>query len=64
MFLETDVEFINDGRTEEIMNNREKYSNQIKYIFTEHGYSYKTISGDYYNRFTKAVEIINKLLYN
>lgn len=63
LFLEPDVKFVQDGgRSEEIAANREKYSNQIKKIYEEHGVSYVSISGDYLERFEQAKKLVNELL--
>lgn len=60
LFLEPDVEFVQDGtRTEEIKKNRKKYSNQIKSIFDEKNIKYKCITGNYQERFFKARELID-----
>lgn len=61
LFLEPDVDFIQDGgRSEIIKNNRIKYSNQIKDILNSLNIKYHTIGGDYQSRFKKAVSIINE----
>lgn len=63
LFLEPDVDFIQDGdRNEVIAANREKYSKQIKEIYTKYGFKIETISGDYQQRFEKAVLLINSML--
>ena len=41
---------------------REKYSNQIKELYTKHGFSFKTISGDYVSRFEQAIKLVDELL--
>lgn len=63
IFLEPDVEFIQDGtRNEKIKSDREKYSEQIKHLLRKYGVEFHTIGGDYLNRFNKAKELIeNKL---
>ena len=63
LFLEPDVAFIQDGdRSEEIRNNREKYSDQIKELIHSHGKQFATISGTYEERYEKAVSEVNNLL--
>ncbi len=63
LFLEPDVAFVQDGdRSIEIKDNRKKYSDMIKDIFDSHGREYVVISGDYQERFLKAVEEVNKIL--
>lgn len=60
-FLEPTVAFVQDGtRNEKIMQDREKYSNRIKKLFDEAGYSYVCLSGNYKERFLEAREIIKK----
>lgn len=63
LFLEPDVEFVQDGtRNEAIKKEREKYSSRIKEIYTQAGFKYHIISGDYQERFLKAVELVDKML--
>ena len=63
LFMEPDVAFVQDGdRSIVIRDNRKKYSDQIKEIFKAHGREFVVISGDYQERFVKAVAEINKLL--
>lgn len=64
LFLEPTVDFVQDGtRSKEIANNRKKYSEQIKEIFNSHNVSFEIIDNDnYFDRFEKVKEKINKLL--
>lgn len=63
LFLEPDVTFVQDGdRSEVIAADREKYSNQIKEFYIQHGFNFVTISGNYQERFEKSILLINKLL--
>lgn len=63
LFLEPTVEFVQDGtRSDEIANNREKYSKQIERLFNIYDKIYYCIDGDYLDRFTKAKELIKKHL--
>lgn len=63
LFLETDVEFVQDGdRSEIIAADRQKYSKQIKEFYSQHGFSFLTISGNYQERFEESISLINKLL--
>lgn len=66
LFLEPDVEFVQDGtRNEEIHNDREKYSNQIKELLKDAGITYHSINGNYLERFDKSKKLIEeKLLIN
>ena len=62
LFLEPDVEFVQDGdRSEEIRDNREKYSDQIKKLILSHGKRFVTVSGSYEERYEKAITEVNRL---
>lgn len=62
-FLEPDVTFVQDGtRNEEIRARREQYSERIKEILDEHGFSYTCVKGNYKERFLTIVENIDKVL--
>ena len=62
LFLEPDVEFVQDGdRSEEIRDNREKYSDQIKDLILSHGKRFVTVSGSYEERYEKAIAEVSKL---
>ena len=64
LFLEPDVVFIQDGdRSERIRDNREKYSEQIKELLRLHGKQFIEISGDYDERYKKAVRKVEELLF-
>ncbi len=61
LFLEPTVTFVQDGtRSEEISNDRERYSNQIKALFQEHGIPFVSLDGDYLERFNQAKELIKE----
>lgn len=61
LFLEPTVQFVQDGtRSESIASDREKYSNEIKKLFDNHGIKYHTIDGDYLGRFNKAKMLIEE----
>lgn len=63
LFLEPDVPFVQDGgRSEVIASDREKYSNMIKRLYTEHGFHFEILTGSYQERFEKAVQLIDQLL--
>ncbi|MBP5533042.1 MAG: AAA family ATPase [Lachnospiraceae bacterium] len=63
LFLEPDVAFVQDGdRSEEIRDNREKYSDQIKELILSHGKQFEVVSGSYEERYEKAVGLVNGLL--
>ena len=65
LFLEPDVDFVQDGdRSEIIKNDRIKYSNKIKDILNDLNIKYYSINGNYQERFKKAVSIIDELLEN
>ena len=64
LFLEPTVDFVQDGtRNEKIAADREKYSNEIKYLLDKHCVPYECIGGDYLDRFTRAKEIIAEKLH-
>ena len=63
LFLEPDVEWVQDGDRSEVMAaDRKKYSDMIKELYTKYGFTFKTISGDYNSRFDQAVSYVNELL--
>ena len=63
LFLEPDVEWVQDGdRSEIIAADRKKYSDMLKEYYIKHGFTFKVISGDYNERFDKAVEYVRELL--
>ena len=63
LFLEPDVEFVQDGdRSEVIAANREQYSEQIKEIYRQHGFTFESIRGNYQARFEQAVALVDRLL--
>jgi len=63
IFLEPDVKFVQDGdRSPVIASDREYYSNKIKELYKKRKYNIEVISGDYQERFSKSVSLINKLL--
>ena len=63
LFLEPDVKFVQDGdRSEVIASNRTIYSNKIKELYREKQFNYEIISGNYQERFLKAVSLVDNLL--
>ena len=63
LFLEPDVDFVQDGtRNEKIKAEREKYSKQLKDIFTLYNIEFEEISGNYTERFDSAKALIAKKL--
>lgn len=63
LFLEADIKFVQDGgRSEVIAADREKYSNTIKQIYAEKGIHFETITGNYEERFLKAIHLVDALL--
>ena len=64
LFLEPDVEFVQDGtRSEKIESDREKYSNQIKELLKDAGITYNSIKGNYLERFDKSKKLIEEKLF-
>ena len=62
LFLEPDVEWVQDGdRSEVIAADRNKYSDMIKKYYSDRGFRFKIISGDYNTRFDLAVKYIMEL---
>lgn len=65
LFLEPDVTWVQDGgRSEIIAADRKKYSEQIKRLYEDFGFKLELISGNYVERFEKAVRLVDELLYN
>lgn len=63
LFLEPDVEFVQDGtRNEMIHTDRLKYSQQIKRLLDENKVEYELVAGDYLQRFEQAKALIAEKL--
>ena len=63
LFLEPDVEFVQDGtRNETIHSDRTRYSDQIKDLLREEGVAFESVSGDYLQRFETAKKLIEDRL--
>jgi len=63
LFLEPDVDFVQDGdRSEAIAADRRFYSEQLKEIYRKHGFTCISINGSYQERFEQAVALVDKLL--
>lgn len=63
LFLEPDVKFVQDGgRSIVIEEDRVKYSNKIKDLYSEKGFNFEIISGNYQERFLKSISLIDTLL--
>ena len=63
LFLEPDVEFfLEGGRSAEIRDNRQYYSERIKELLSTHGRRFVSISGDYEVRYEKACAEVYRLL--
>lgn len=63
LFLEPDVKFVQDGgRSKVIEEDRVKYSNMIKEIYSQKRIHFETITGNYEERFRKAINLIDRLL--
>ena len=64
IFLEPNgVGFVQDGtRNENIEKNREYYSNVLKTEMDSMGFKYITISGDYAERYNKALNLVRNLM--
>ncbi len=64
LFLEPEgTEFVQDGtRNETIKAERKRFSEELKAFFDRFGVKYKTVDGDYLDRFNKAKAIIEEEL--
>ena len=63
LFLEPDVEFVQDGtRNEAIKEERKMYSERIKDIYNKAGFKYHIISGEYKDRFLTSVKLVDDIL--
>lgn len=63
LFLEPDVDWVQEGdRSEVIAADREKYSRKIKQLYDRYGFSYISVSGNYQERYSKAIEYVDALL--
>lgn len=63
LFLEPDVRFVDDGsRSRIIASDRERYSGRLKEIYLGAGFRLTEIRGSYDERFTKSVELVEKML--
>lgn len=63
LYCEPDVKFVQDGdRSEVIAADREKYGNIIKELYRSHGFEFVSLSGDYGQRYEKAVKMVEELL--
>lgn len=63
LFLEPDVEFVQDGdRSEVIRDDRKKYSDRIKELLRSHGKQFVSVSGSYQERYEIAVKAVESML--
>jgi HTH-type transcriptional repressor of NAD biosynthesis genes len=63
LFLEPDVEFVQDGdRSEVIRYDRKKYSDRIKELLRSHGKQFVSVSGSYQERYEIAVRAVESML--
>ena len=63
LFLEPDVEFVQDGdRSEVIRDDRKKYSDRIKELLRSHGKQFVSVSGSYQERYKIAVRAVESML--
>ena len=63
MFLEPDVEWVQDGTRlhgeDEI---RKQNNDELKAIFKENNINFNVIKGNYHERFIKSIDIVNNSL--
>lgn len=65
IYLEPDVKWINDGtRTHGSQKIREENSTKLKNILDKQNVNYHIISGNYVERFSKAIELIENNIFN
>ena len=65
LFIEPVNTFIQDGtRNDEIRNNREKYSEELKSLLCKNKVNFERLSGDYNSIYDSATEIISSLFFN
>lgn len=63
LFLAPDVKWVQDGdRSEEIRDNRLKYRDMLSEIYNSHRKNFEYIEGDYFTKFNKCVELVEKML--
>ena len=63
LFLEPDVDFVQDGdRSEVIRDDRKKYSDRIKELLRSHGKQFVSVSGSYQERYEIAVRAVESML--
>ena len=63
LFLEPDVEFVQDGdRSEVIRDDRKKYSDRIKELLRSHEKQFVSVSGSYQERYEIAVRAVESML--
>lgn len=64
LFLEPTVAFVQDGtRNEKLLEDREGYSDQIKRMFDEAGFTYHCIEGDYFERYVQAKQLVHQYFH-
>lgn len=63
LFLEPDVEWVQDGtRLHGEGAVREQNNRELEHIFQKNGIDFVIVNGDYYERFTKSIDIVNNML--
>ena len=63
LFLASDVDFVQDGdRSSIIAADRQRYSVQLMELYQARGFEMNIISGDYQERFSQAVRLVDRLL--
>ena len=61
LFLEPDVAFVQDGtRSEQIRQQRQRYSQQLRKLLDDHGVEYHVLRGDYRKRFDDTKKLIEE----
>ena len=64
LYLSPDVEWVQDGdRSEIIAADRDSFGNKIRELYDKFGFKSVVISGNYLERYEKAIEYIDKMLF-
>lgn len=63
VYLEPTVAFVQDGtRNEDMFNNFEEYNTNLKRLFKKHNVQYISLSGNYLERYTEVIKLIDEKL--
>lgn len=63
IYLEPTVAFVQDGtRNEDMFNNFKEYNTNLKSLFKKHNIPYVSLSGNYLDRYTEVIKLIDEKL--